>query len=364
MDANRRSGVMSVIRRICWIAIGSILISGPAQMALAEDEAHFKDEAAGLSVWFPSPPTKEPGTYDVLLPGHKTLTVPAVIYSARDESNSYSVTVANLKDTAADYPNAIEPAVEAVRRLGDVQLDLDTSVAGSACGRDLTVADRDGGQSIYALFFQAHSNHTLYVFRAKSLSPATADEGAADALRFQQSVDFVGPATAEEAPETDDDRRWERYFYYPSRFSMRFPSQPKVSHGTYETAGGVKVNTVVYTVRQNTGFYRVTIADLWHTPADGLDAINQAVQLLDKKHRIASVETVNIQGGQCGRDLKFTGRGHASSISTIVFPTVSHWLYIIDAQAASSSPAANAADLARFRRSLRLYWKLDGSSPN
>jgi hypothetical protein len=364
MGTDRRNGVMIFIRRIYWIVVGTILMSGPTQIALAEDEAHFKDEAAGLSVWFPSPPTKEPGAYDVLLTDHKTLTVPAVIYSSRDESNSYSVTVANLKDTAVDYPNAIELAVKAVRRLGDVKLDLETSVAGSACGRDLTVADRDGGQSIYALFFQAHSNHTLYVFQAKSLSPATVDEGAADALRFQQSVDFVGPASAKEAPETDDDRRWERYFYYKSRFSMRFPSQPTVSHGTYETAGGVKVNTVVYTVRQDTGFYRVTIADLWHTPADGLDAINQAVQLLGRNHRIASVETVNIQGGQCGRDLKFSDRGHASSISTIVFPTVSHWLYIIDAQAASPNSSANAADLARFRRSLLLYWKLDGSSAN
>jgi hypothetical protein len=177
-------------------------------------------------------------------------------------------------------------------------------------------------------------------------------------------VDFVGTAAVKDLPETDADERWERYYYYPSRFSMRFPSRPAVSRGTYKTAGGVTVNTVVYTVRRDGGFYRVTIANLWHTPADGLDAIDLAVGLLGKQHRIASTETVNIQGGQCGRDLQFAERGHAASLATIIFPSVSHWLYIIDARAASPDRAANAADLGRFRRSLRLYWKLDGSSPN
>lgn len=355
---------MSFNRLVRWIAVGAMMMTGPVPLAAAQDEAHFRDEDGGLSVWFPSPPKKEPGTHDVLLPGGKTLTVPAVIYSVKDENNSYSATVADLKGTVADHPHAVDLAVEAVRRQGDVKLDLETSVSGGICGRDLAVADRDGGQSIYALFFQHRSNHRLYIFQAKSLSPATVDEGSADALRFQQSVDFVGTGAAKDAPETDDDRRWTRYYYYGSRFSMRFPAKPVVSLGTYTTAKGVKVNTVAYTVRQKTGFYRVTIADLWHTQADGLDAIDQAVQLLGRQHRIGSTVTVNIPGGQCGRDLQFADHGQTSSIGTVVFPSVSHWLYLIEAQATSPDPAENAADLARFRKSLNLYWKLDGSSPN
>jgi hypothetical protein len=355
--------MMSFNRLVRWIAVGAVMMTCQSPMVAAQDDPHFSDEDAGLSVWFPSRPKKEAGTHDVLLPDGKTLTVPAVIYSAKDENNSYSATVADLKGTVADHPHVIDRAVEAVREQGDVKLDLETSVSGGICGRDLAIADRDGGQSIYALFFQHKSNHRLYIFQAKSLSPATVDQGSADALRFQQSVDFVGSGAAKDLPETDDDRRWTRYYYYGSRFSMRFPAKPVVSLGTYTTAHGVKVNAVAYTARQKTGFYRVTIADLWHTPADDLGAIDQAVALLGKQHKIGSAMTVNIPGGQCGRDLQFSDRGPVASIATVIFPTVSHWLYIIEATT-SSDPAANAADLARFRKSLNLYWKLDGSQAN
>lgn len=346
------------------IALGGVVLAGLVGTAVAQDEEHFEDPEAGFSVWFPSSPKKEAGTHELALPGGMTLTAPAVIYSTQDQANQYTATVADLKNTAADYPGAIDLAVDTERKHGEIKLDLETSVSNGACGRNLVVADRDGGQSIYNVFYQHDSNRKLYVFRAKSLSAAAAEEGGADALRFQQSVDFIGTAVVKPPVETDDDKKWERYFYYGSRFSMRFPGKPKVTLGTYTTAKGVKVNTVTYTVRQETGLYRVTIADLWHTPADEDDAIEQAVSLLRKKNKVASQVTVNISGGQCGRDLKFADQSGKASISTVIFPTVSHWLYIIEAQAASSDAEANKADLARFRRSLRLFWRLDGSGPN
>jgi uncharacterized protein YrzB (UPF0473 family) len=346
------------------IVFGGAVLVGLAGAAIAQDEEHFKDAEAGFSVWFPSPPAKEAGTHDIVLSNGKTLTAPAVIYSTQDQANRYTATVADLKGTVADTPGAINLAVETERKHGEIKLNLETSVSNGACGRNLVVADHDGGQSIYNVFFQHDSNHKLYVFRAKSSSAAAAEEGGADALRFQQSVDFIGTAAVKAPVETDDDKKWERYFYYGSRFSMRFPDKPKVTLGHYTTAKGVKVNTVAYTVRQKTGLYRVTIADLWRTPADEEDAIDQAVSLLRKKSKIASEVTVNISGGQCGRDLQFADKNGSSAISTVVFPTVSHWLYLIEAQASSTDLEANKADLARFRRSLRLFWKLDGSGPN
>jgi hypothetical protein len=344
-----------------WIASVAALWAAARPPAAAQGWSEFADNETGFTVLAPAKLARESATYNVNLPDGQTLSVPALIFSTEDQNNHYSVTVADLANTPADDPNAIDRAAAAMRESGDVKLDLWTSVAGSACGRDLTIADRDGEQSTLALFFQPATTHRLYVFRAKATSPSAADDGAADALQFQQSVNFIPPAAKTAPPETEDDQRWTRYFYYASRFSMRFPAEPKVTVGAYRTAGGVKANTLEYTVRQKSGFYRVTVANLWHTPADTLSAIDEAVGLLRRDRNVLSETTVNIDGGQCGRDLRIAGRHGAQSIATIVFPTASHWLYLIEAETTSPDPET---DLARFRKSFRLYWNTDGTPPN
>jgi hypothetical protein len=342
---------------------GVALLAAAAQPAAAQSWTEFADPDAGFTVQLPAQPKKEAGSYDVILDDGRRISVPAIVYSVRDANNFYTTTVADFLGTPADQPHAVDRAIDAIRGTGNIKLDLPTSVANSACGRDLVVDDRDGGRSTLALFFQNTTNHRLYVFRAKA-APPNIDEGGADAIQFQQSVNFIGSAASKDVPESADDQIWKKYVYHASRFAIRFPAEPKVTAGTYTTAGGVRVNTLEYTVRQRGALYRVIVADLWHTPADKLSAIDQAVSLLRRKATIKLEQLVNIPGGQCGLDLSLVDRDGRPSIATVVFPTASHWLYIIEAKAVSSDRATAEADMSRFRRSFRLYWNLDGTPPS
>jgi len=169
-----------MMRPIIPIALFAILSSAPVQ-AQAWDEHAYPD--AGFAVQFPGEPQVEAGSYATV----NGTSVPATVYSARQGSGTYTVTVAELANTPADQPNAIDDAVSLVRESGQIKLDVNARI-NREFGRELSVAENDGSRSMMGIFF---FNHRLYELRANVLPPDP-EAGSADALRFQQSLRFMG----------------------------------------------------------------------------------------------------------------------------------------------------------------------------
>ena len=167
------------MRLIIPIAVFAILSSAPVA-AQAWDEHAYPD--AGFAVQFPVEPQVEAGSYETV----NGISVPATVYSARQGSSVYTVTVAELANTPADQPNAIDDAVSLLRKTGEIKLDVNARI-NREFGRELSVAESDGSRSIMGIFF---FNHRLYELRGKVLPPDP-EAGSADALRFQQSLRFT-----------------------------------------------------------------------------------------------------------------------------------------------------------------------------
>ena len=68
------------------------------------------------------------------------------------------------------------------------------------------------------------------------------------------AVSFAGgPAAAQS---------WKEYAYPGDAFSVAFPADPKVETTTYQTADGRPAEARVYSVSQEGGVFRITVADL------------------------------------------------------------------------------------------------------
>jgi hypothetical protein len=169
-----------MMRLLIPIAALAILSAAPVQ-AEGWDEHAYPD--AGFAVQFPVEPQVQAGSYET----GSGITVPATVYSAREGSSVYTMTVAELANTAADQPNAIDDEVNRVRQTGEIKLDVNARI-NREFGRELSVAENDGSRSTMGIFF---FNHRLYELRAQVLPPDP-EAGSADALRFQQSLRFTG----------------------------------------------------------------------------------------------------------------------------------------------------------------------------
>jgi hypothetical protein len=167
------------MRLIISIAALTILLSAPVQ-AEGWDEHAYPD--AGFAVRFPVDPQVEAGSYETV----GGVTVPATVYSARQGNSVYTITVAELANTPADQPNAIEDAVSLVLKTGQIKLDVKARI-NREFGRELSIAEDDGGHSLMGIFF---FNHRLYQLRAQVLPPDP-EAGSAEALLFQQSLRFT-----------------------------------------------------------------------------------------------------------------------------------------------------------------------------
>src|ERR1700674_3451819 len=189
-----------MMRPIIPIAIFAILSSAPVE-AQAWDE-HASPEA-GCAVQCPVEPQVEAGSYETL----NGVTVPATVYSARQGRGVYTVTVADLANTPADQPNAIDDAVSLLRKTSQIKLDVNARI-NREFGRELSVTENDGSRSMMGIFF---FNHRLYELRGKVLPP-DAKAGSADALRFQQSLRFTAD---------NDGRGFGRGGRGPGRFGRR-----------------------------------------------------------------------------------------------------------------------------------------------
>ena len=94
-----------------------------------------------------------------------------------------------------------------------------------------------------------------------------------------------------------DAQSWKEYAYPTDFFSVAFPADPKVETRTYQAADGRPVEARVYSVSQDGGVFRMTVADLPDPAMQESAVLDHAVRTLsqgseikvDIPHRISRV---------------------------------------------------------------------------
>jgi len=147
-----------------------------------------------------------------------------------------------------------------------------------------------------------------------------------------------GPAAAQS---------WKEYSYPDYAFTVSFPAEPKIETTTYPAADGGSVSARVYSVRQDTGEFRMTVADLSNAGLEESVVIDNAIKTLSQGGELK----INIPARVSrvfGRQLSILGAdGSRSSVALFYHEGR---LYQIEGK---SLPSGNAtADAIRFQQSL------------
>jgi hypothetical protein len=173
-----RGAVQSHLRAIAAVAVLGALSVSPAQ---AQSWREYR--YSGFAVQFPVEPKSESGTYAT----DEGTTVNVRIYSARQESALYKVTVADLSELSVDQAQEVSDGMIGQLAAGrEVVVDVPHRV-NRVLGRQLSIVGDDGRRSAVALFFR---DRRLYVVEGTTL-PANGDTMSADGVRFQQSLRFI-----------------------------------------------------------------------------------------------------------------------------------------------------------------------------
>jgi hypothetical protein len=146
-----------------------------------------------------------------------------------------------------------------------------------------------------------------------------------------------GPAAAQS---------WQEYSYPAYSFTVAFPANPQIETTTYQVADGRSVEARVYSVRQNNGVFKVTVAELANTNLEESAVLDHAIKSLSEggevkiniPHRIYKVY---------GRQLSILGAD--GSRSTVAVFDYNGRLYQIEGKAL---PGGDTTDIIRFQQSL------------
>jgi hypothetical protein len=121
-----------------------------------------------------------------LLPGGQD--VPARIWFLGQGANDYRLTVADFSKTSLKADTAMALAVNALAASGTVSMDIEAHI--KRCkGRQLSVTAWDGSQTLAAFFFV-----NRHYFEIEGITHPFKGGESGRAVRFQQSLDFIGPA--------------------------------------------------------------------------------------------------------------------------------------------------------------------------
>jgi hypothetical protein len=154
-----------------------------ASAATAEGWSEYSYPDLGFAVSFPADPMMETVPYRTA----DGTTTNKVVYTVRQGSDIYSVEVADLSNAAIDETTAVDQAIHQLREKGDIRLDIPARVQRNY-GRQLSVVGKDGSHSSVAIFF---ADHKLYQVEGTVLADSD-DPNSGDAIRFQQSLRFIG----------------------------------------------------------------------------------------------------------------------------------------------------------------------------
>jgi hypothetical protein len=154
-----------------------------ASAATAEGWSEYSYPDLGFAVSFPADPMMETVPYS----SADGTTTNKVVYTVRQGSDIYSIEVADLSNATIDETTAVDQAINQLRDKGAIRLDIPARVQRNY-GRQLSVVGKDGSHSSVAIFF---ADHKLYQIEGTVLADSD-DPNSGDAIRFQQSLRFIG----------------------------------------------------------------------------------------------------------------------------------------------------------------------------
>ena len=169
----------------------TILTAGVAlclNSAMAEGWSEYSYPELGFAVSFPADPTMDTIPY----PTGDGMNANEVVYTVRQGAGIYQVSVADPSNTAIGETAAIDQAVNQLRDEGIIQLDIPARVQRNY-GRQQSILGKDGSHSTIAIFF---ADHKLYRIEGTILRDSE-DPNSGDAIRFQQSLRFIGENTGQ-----------------------------------------------------------------------------------------------------------------------------------------------------------------------
>lgn len=164
--------------RITAVVLAATAVSSPA---VAQTWQEYSYPQYAFTVAFPAKPQIETTTYQAA----NGRSVPAHVYSVRQNKELFEVTVADLANTGLDETAVIDHAIKMLSAGGVIKFNIPQRIY-SVYGRSLAVQGDDGSRSTIAVF---DYRGRLYQIVAKALPGAT--EGAAGTLRFHQSLAFT-----------------------------------------------------------------------------------------------------------------------------------------------------------------------------
>jgi hypothetical protein len=159
-----------------------------------------------------------------------------------------------------------------------------------------------------------------------------------------RSIPFILAAFAFSAPAVA--QIWEEYSYPEYAISVSFPARPQIETTTYQIAEGRSVPAHVYSVRQDKGEFKLTIADLANTGLDEKAVIDHAVKALSQGATVKVNVPARIYQSY-GRQLTVEG-ADGSRLMAGVFDIMGR-LYQIEAKVPHSG---SEFELTRFQQSL------------
>ena len=148
-----------------------------------------------------------------------------------------------------------------------------------------------------------------------------------------------GPAAAQ---------NWKEYAYPGYSFTVAFPADPSIETATYQAADGRVVEARVYSVTQDSGVFKITIADFSGAAMEESAVIDHAIKTLSQGGEI-KVDIAHRISRTYGRQLSIVGTdGSHSSVAVFYYK---QRLYQIEGKALPTGKDATA-DAIRFQQSL------------
>jgi hypothetical protein len=172
--------------RIIAFAVAVFVVNGPAA---AQSWQEYSYPEYAFSVAFPANPKVEMTTYEIA----DGRSIPARVYSARQDKGQFKMTVADLANSGLDEKAVIDHAVKTLSQGATVKVNIPARIY-QVYGRQLTVEGADGSRSMVAIF---DIMGRLYQIEAKA--PAGGNEF--ELTRFQQSLVFERGVTNRSAEE-------------------------------------------------------------------------------------------------------------------------------------------------------------------
>lgn len=143
-------------------------------------------------------------------------------------------------------------------------------------------------------------------------------------------------------------QNWQEYSYPEYAFTVVFPAKPQVETTAYQAADNRAVPSHVYSVSQNNGLFRVTVADIAKAGLDEKTVIDHAIKMLSAGGEVKYNIPQRIDSVY-GRLLNIVG-ANGSSLTAAVFDYNGRF-YQIEAKVLSGG-SDTAAEALRFEQSL------------